>query len=429
MERWNVGRGGRATVGGGAAWRRLGWAGASALAAIVLGCAASRGSETAARADDDVYVSISLRELSERVTAAIREGRELTEEERHPGGMAAIEGCVRDREAPGDFIVFGRKRPEQPALGLDVLLVGLRNVWGQEQYPYCSLDPTPEGMRRMRQLELDTNEPETMVARIEAAIGEQQIVVGGVPRDSRYAKVMIAADYHMKQVSQGRTKVAGVESALDLALKAAVDKPEAAPPTLSISRFWFHIGEGAPQYEEAEDIIRLSNCAVGLLTQAQLDSVDGHLQDVARDEPQAKAFAAAMTKAFPNLAQTVPEYGELEMLYRLRALLLGMRFRHWASAGSLDLETYLAECEVRVDKPMPAALPGLANAREWQRRTTTAEGYTEIRLVQMVCGGVDQDMVVKERSFSRAKLEHWRSAILAARPSARALAWTVRLAN
>jgi hypothetical protein len=394
---------------------------------------------------------LSLRVLSKQVSAARATGSALPDELRTLGGIGYLEGVIVDETGDKDIILVGRASKERPPLHLDDLIANMRNVGGSQHYPYCSLDPRKEDVRALDALfssEGTLRSREEMAAffqKVVDTVGPQQVVVGGVPRNSRHAHVMIDADYHMKKVSQGHVEVPGVVSCLDLSLaemKQAVRDGKALTDDQksSMSRFWFHVdprkpdepGYDAPAYpifQEAKGIVWLGGCPVVVLTEKQASTASGELHDVDSDDPTAIAFAAQLSREFTNLTGHVPVYADLENLYRLQALLLAMRHRATFDAVGWSLSTYLNDYRYQEESLMDASLPGLANRREWSCEIPQADGVGEYYASPLVCGGVGQDMKVEDESFSdrnNSWLFGFKMAALFARPSKDSLVWEVR---
>ena len=165
----------------------------------------------------DRTVAFSLRRLLTRVQPAASEGQRwasLPAELRFPGGIERIIGYVLD-PTRGDVILVGvpAKRP-QARMDLDAIVLGLRTSWKDNTSAYVSLDPSP----------LDP-------------FGPQLSRVGGVPNDSVMARIMLDADYMMKQIMLGtwRTEVPGFRTAVQL----KQTDPELLTRPWHV-RFWFY---------------------------------------------------------------------------------------------------------------------------------------------------------------------------------------------
>ena len=87
-------------------------------------------------------------------------------------------------------------------LQLDDFLVALRTAKAAttDRGISCSIDPTEEGLKRLRPLLKTATLNEATVDRLEQALGPQQVTVTGVPASSHFAHVLVAADFVMKRL-------------------------------------------------------------------------------------------------------------------------------------------------------------------------------------------------------------------------------------
>lgn len=377
--------------------------------------------------------------LSLRVLAIEAEKHPFRKDVETLSGIGWIEGFVVDRENR-DVILIGRYSPEWPALHLDDLVVSMRNVWNRDSHPYCSLDPRPQDVLKLNQLASQAGIVTTVdqmysfFRRIKEVWGSQSVVVGGVPRNSRHAHVMIDADYHMKKVSQGLVQLSGIRSCIDIILdeaKRQIDKTGQIPPLgMSMSRFWFHVGKDEPTYQESEGIICLDRCSVVALTEKQRSTVDGALYDSDEDDPHASAFAQELSDRFQKAATLVPEYANLENLFRLSAVLRAMLFRDAADRARLDLGFFLKDYKFQSETAMPPSLTGLANSKEVQGQLRQGGFLYQYVLFPMACGGVSMEITIDRRNFAKMKqvqMDKLRNSVISARPSIETLSWHLPL--
>ncbi|MBU0717088.1 MAG: DUF1598 domain-containing protein, partial [Planctomycetes bacterium] len=303
--------------------------------------------------DPGERVCLSLRVLAQVVSKHFAEGTPLPASCRALAGIGFLEGFIVDDAGDGDVILVGRRSESRPSLRLDDLIANMRSIGQRHGDPYCSLDPQPESVRALQALisEVQRQRGPTELAvfftRLKATVGPQQVVIGGVPRDSRHAHVMINADYHMKKVSQGHVTLPGVTSYLDRALESA--RAELSKGTLpvigaSLARFWFHVAQDSPtfKYKEGKGDIWLKKCRVVVLTEKQVATASGDLHDVTEDDPLAQAFANDLSEALAGRRVIVSEYADLENLFRLRALLLAMQNRGSLGVLRHDFNSYIA---------------------------------------------------------------------------------------
>jgi hypothetical protein len=396
-------------------------------------------SETAAEIDgeganlthpsnSDERICLSLRVLAE--LAKIDPSREDVET---LAGIGWIEGYVVDPEA-GDVILIGRLSTGWPSLHLDDLAVNLRRIARGDVYPHCSLDPLPEDVLRLNALLADDRKVDGAEGmrrfhkEVRQIWGQQTVVVGGVPRNSRHAHVMLDADYHMKKLSQGIVAVEGVRSTLEIIADQSRDALERTGriPDIgaSMSRFWFHVADGHPAFVYGDGIVRLDSCSVEVMTERQRADVDGVLYDSGEDDPISQAFATQLSENYKLASTQVRDYADLENLFRLVAILGCIHLLNAEEEVGLDLGFLRNEYEYQREASMPASLPGQTNYDEIY--LTDA-----IILLPMACGGVSMEMHIDSSSVSSGDhtvpIDQLRDAVVLARPDQESLYWTVSL--
>ena len=355
---------------------------------------------------------------------------------REMAGIGWLEGYVIDTENR-DIILIGRGHPRWPYIHLDDLVANMRNIWGNDPDPYCSLDPRPKDIRKLNQVSLDlsrakgSDQKQDVLKRFSKAVGPQMVVVGGVPRNSRYAHIMIDADYYMKKLSKALVTLPGIPSCLDIQLQSAdqaIRKGENPDMGLSMSRFWFHIAEDDPRFHEANGIVWLDRCSVVVLTERQRADSDGALYDSEEDDPVSRVFAGNLTKHFREASHKVPVYAQLENLFRLNAMVRAMYYRNAFKSAKLDLPFLLNQYAYQAESAMPDSLEGLMNTKELSGREKKGNRIQEYILSSIACGGVSMEMPVKQNQFIKPKespLGHLRNSVLESRPTPETLSWTI----
>ena len=266
------------------------------------------------------------------------------------------------------------------------------------------------------------------IRQVKGIWGGQTVRIGGIPRRSRHAHIMIDADYHMKKVSLDLIKLSGITSYLERTEQRGeqnLRQGASAPGTeIAINRFWFHIKEGYPTFREANDIIWLEGSPVDLLTAKQNATKSGELYDADEDDPQAVAFADNFSAQFERVAKTVPSYASLQNLYRLRSLLQVMYNMRADKVSGLDMKFYLKKYRYQKDRAMPDKLPGLVNHKETYVEDDDATKWS----FPLMYGGVNMEMDITEEQFRRdPKLKEVMEAAISVRPTKDALTWTFKL--
>lgn len=366
---------------------------------------------------------LSLRRLMEELRAEAG-GKPLSADALVLGGITRADMVVTDPDG-GDVILVGMYVPNAPPLHLDDLAVILWNVQGNGQYIHCSLDPSPTSIRRIEQYIKaraplrDEQAMEEYRKGLARAAGPQCTRIGGVPKVSRLAHTMIDADYFMKRVSQGHIRVEGVTG--------AIDAPYSGGSGAAMARYWFHLADGMPVFVEDDGIIELADCRVVVLTERQRAAADGSLHDAGRPSESIQTFAREFSRQLPAIAQNEPSVARLISMYRLLAITKAMTYRGFTGDAGLDLSP-LAEYQLRLPKPMPDALPGLANVRIRRHETARHIRYEG----RIVCGGVSMEIALGAKSFAQAatpKLCRAQHDVMSARSAPGALWWAIGAAT
>ncbi len=176
----------------------------------------------------------------------------------------------------------------------------------------CSIEPTAEGRRRLQKLLRGVNlrpgqNPAALEQSMKVAFGPQMIHLSGIPKDSRYARTLVAADFEMKRIAMGLTPstVAGLPSYLEMSKDAAHGKGQNP-------RWWM-----ACDYEslsKSEDGLawKLSGQGVKTLTEQDIMATDGSVKSGGRTNKLAVAWADKMTHSFGELSRNVSVFADLQ---------------------------------------------------------------------------------------------------------------------
>lgn len=171
-----------------------------------------------------------------------------------------------------------------------------------------SIDPTEEGVKRFQQLKArGTPMHPNLKQQIEAAMGEQMISLTGIPKDSRFAQILVAADYRMKRISMGfdPSPVQGLPSVMEmLAAKQT--------PTASINpRFWMECNYLPVAKTEDGSVWHLRGQGVKTLTEESRFDGQGKARQTGKANPIAAKWADLMTEKFEQIAAAEPIFREL----------------------------------------------------------------------------------------------------------------------
>jgi len=404
---------------------------------LLTSCGKKKNSETAFINMSGEHICVSIKNLIKEVNRRVNAGEVLSENIKNLGGVSWLEGYVVD-SLNSDIILVGKNQKNRPPYQLSDLMDNYKNVFENNTPPYCSLDPKPENILKLNQVFnsnlLKGKTIDEKVAILSEAIGGQMTVIGGIPKNSNHAFVMINADYHMKKVTQGLIKLPGIMSCIDLRMKEAKESGRmniSDPNSSSMSRFWFHIKEKDnkvyPNFIESKNIVCIAECPIVLLTESQIADEKGNLNDdKKKDNPITIEFAKTMSNNFSKLTDSVKVYAELENLFRLNSLLRAAKFRLENSRTCKNIDGLINSISYASNNEMPESLPGLVNLKEYKVSKKDKNYISTETSIFMVCGGVEMNMKVKNESIVQEEsLGIFQNKVVHYRPNNDAYIWNI----
>jgi len=199
----------------------------------------------------------------------------------------------------------------RPLLLLEDLVVALRSIDGARAGGVrCSIDPSPEGVAKLQRylgsLKSIGANPEATLRMMENVLGPQRITVAGVPADSRFARVLVAADYRMKRIGMGLepSGVAALPSYLAMV-------PAGATSGATLPRFWLEADYDPLTRDPDELAWQINGRRMKCLTESDIFAANGPDRGKAPADKTARAWCAAMTEHYDALSRQQPVFAEL----------------------------------------------------------------------------------------------------------------------
>jgi hypothetical protein len=313
-------------------------------------------------------------------------------------------------DAAGNFVAAGSGRP---LLLLEDLIVALRSIeQARAGGIQCSIDPAPEGIARLQKFLAAQKTigpaPEAVFRGMEEALGPQKVRVGGVPADSRFARVLVAADYRMKRIGMGLEPSGVKELPSYLSMVPAGSKAAALP------RFWLE-ADYDPIARDADELAwRLSGRRMKCLTETDLAAKGGLQRGAGAADAVAEKWCAAMTKHYDALVTKQAVFGELVNCVDLAVVAALIKGRQLDARAGLDLGPLMDAGKLplpRYDAPttVPTVASGIKKGTNW---------------VLSASGGIQfQPWAFAANSAAAADLGPTRTTALTARPATAPLAW------
>ncbi|MCA9071960.1 MAG: DUF1598 domain-containing protein, partial [Planctomycetaceae bacterium] len=325
---------------------------------------------------------VSLKRWEKTVGEFHKAGKPLPADVEHLAGLTSVQFVIFDPEHQ-DVILVGPAEPwkqtpmgevvgaksNRPVLHGEDLIAALRYAFAQKTVdPFigCSIDPTPDGVQRyaayMSRLgRMDRSRVKQIFAGMEQAMGPQAVRLFGVNSSSRFALVMLAADYRLKRIALGHdpSPVKEVTNYLDLAAKHFRTGPQKQ------HRWWFQAKYDA--IYETPDHLAFELVGQGMEV-VTAPAIPGQVQAVTNQtaSPPAEEFAKSFTKHLTEIAVKHPIFAELQNLIALAVVaeLIAEKHRqpsnatHWQPRHLEDEKA----CPVR-EFYVPKQVPSIANYR------------------------------------------------------------------
>jgi len=302
---------------------------------------------------------------------------------------------------PQGNVVGAKSR--RPLLQLEDLVVALRAIDAARQGGIlCSIDPTPEGIGRLNAFLAKQRTIGPDASRIfrgmEEAVGPQVVTVGGIPGDSRMARVFVAADYRMKRIGMGldESGVAGLPSYLSM-----------VPPggrATALPRFWLEADYDPIARDPDELAWKIDGRRMKCLTESDVAGRQGVQRGAAGKDQVAATWCEAMTKEYDALAAKQPVFAELVNCVDLAVVAALIQGRQLAKRAELDLGLLLDPKRLAlpaydVPKNVPTVASGVKKGRTW---VLSASGGVKVQPWQFAATTRDDAALVGVRDSAIA---------------------------
>ncbi|HMO14929.1 MAG TPA: DUF1598 domain-containing protein [Pirellulaceae bacterium] len=288
---------------------------------------------------------ISLKGIEQALHTAISSNQELPDEIKYMAGIQRLEyvfvypetqdivlaGPGEGWTVDGDGNIVG-VTTGMPVVRLEDFLVALATADNaRRDYGISvSIDPTKEGVERFRRFTsfLRSFGPEH-ARRAEEEFGNNVITLTGVPTDSRYANVLVAADYKMKRLAMG------FETAAINDMPSVLQMAEKRRQTLngnSSPRFWLECAYES--LKKSDDGLAWQINGSGAKALTEEESRVSATGKTAKASAIANAWAKNMTDKFAELASKDVVFAELRNIMDMSVIsALLMKEDLFAKAG------------------------------------------------------------------------------------------------
>lgn len=265
---------------------------------------------------------VSLVRLEEAIEECLNTNQAVPPEMQFLAGLWRIDYVFLDQETK-DLVIAGPAEgfamdslgrvigvsTQRPPLRLDDLMVALRALEKSGALG-CSIDADDARMAQFQQYVKNNSgltTPQGAAGRYQnmaKILGLQNITVWGVPADSHFGCTLVEADWRMKRLSLGLENpgVRGFRSQLAMLGRGGN----------STQRFWFIPLYDAFQQNEDGTAFHFAGQRAQLMSQEEYVSETGKRSDAPTTRVSTQQFAKLFTEKFPELADEMPIFAELQ---------------------------------------------------------------------------------------------------------------------
>ncbi len=301
----------------------------------------------------------------------------------------------------------------RPVLHLDDFLVAMRTVHEARRGGISvSIDPTAEGHRNLQALfDSQRGRPLRPTRQFETAVkqafGPQIVKLTGVPETSRFARVLVAADYRMKRLAMNLEKspIRGFSSYLEM-IKSRRVSGDVNP------RWWMACNYEPMAASEDKLAWELRGPGVKVMTEDEFVTEDGSVAATGRTSVHAKRWADNMTDKYDELSAADPVFGELRNLMDMCVIAALIEKERLLEVAGVSLPLLSSESSDLALKSWNAAKkisPEVSFLRTRNSLIVTASGGVQIESWQVASRtNVDSNVsVVRKRAIPVSKSLWW----------------------
>jgi hypothetical protein len=368
-----------------------------------------------ANPNNDVHHSsdlrmVSLPRLDKAVRAMLEAGQPVPADMQTLAGISEIRYLFVFPETQdvviagpaGDWTVDGEGRAissvnQRPTLQLDDLVTLSRTFTSGSPFFMCSIDPKQQQIAavkdfvRRNQNNLNRRTVRRFTQQLEQQLGLQDVVVQGIPADSRVAAVIVNADYRMKEIGIGKRQgPAGMKSYFDLLTRSE----QRGSGSMDALRWWMAVGYDGINVSPDAQVFEFAGETIQCLSENQFVARDGSRQSTGKaDRPNAE-FARLFTEHLPELAKADPVFADLQNIFDLATVTALIHTNGLADAAGWKVDSFVASDGLQ---PRKTQVP------EELMTAAAYEIYSGGSIVIQVAGGVRVDVADFTRDAANRK--------------------------
>jgi hypothetical protein len=346
---------------------------------------------------------VSLTRLEREVAQRLERGEPVPTSMRQLAGLTRVQFVFLDGKS-NDILIAGPAegwrydqtgaavgaQSGKPVLHLDDLVTVLRTFGPQGASAFqCSIDPRAEGMKAVQEYAANSAARGPLSSgagvrnfanRLGQLLGEQDVYVGGVPADSRVARVIVEADYRMKLIGIDKLQEAGLPSFFDLLSASSSSEPVVTKAL----RWWLTMNYEAVLHSSDKTAFEFVGQAVKCLSEDEFLNANGERVSTGRAEATNRLFAERFTQGYEDLAAADPVFAELRNVFDLSLAAALIRAERLGERAGWDGGVFAASGSYEPASFVPADTVATA---------VNHRVYNGSNVVVQVAGGVRGDLM------------------------------------
>ena len=240
----------------------------------------------------------------------------------------------------------------RPTLKLEDLIVALRAFASNEEPVSvigCSIDPTTEGLKRMKQYYAQFGgqmpqgaDPRRIALGAKDALGMQTITIKGVPNTTHFAQILVEADYRMKLIGIGL-------EVPPIPMQSWIQRTSPGANADSLQRWYFQADYSSVTTNEAGTALHLQGRGVKLSGEKEGVQKNGDRTRTGNSGDKASQdFTKEFTEKFDKLADVTPVFFEMRNLFDISVAAAFIQDRNLYEKSGWKLGAFANEAMCRV---------------------------------------------------------------------------------
>ena len=289
----------------------------------------------------------------------------------------------------------------RPTLQLDDLVTVLRTFARGHADFGCSINTRDEGVKALKEFveKSQARGPVSDVAvrswvkQIQQKLGRQDVVVWGVPGESRVARVIVEADYRMKLIGINKLNAGkDIPGYFDL-LPVSQQKIQ---PNMDALRWWLTVKCDAVLHSADKSVFEIQGSSVLCLSENQLVTADGKHLPTGQSEPTNRLFAQNFTANYDKLSQKDLVFADAQNIFDMALCSALIQHEELRGKTGWNMGVFAPNgAYAPAAYPVPKEVDSVVNHRVYRGRD----------IVVQAAGGVRCDVMSLAKDSSKNKSE------------------------